>query len=61
MCFPPRARGIHVNDGFLNVLHLDGGEATKRVKLRVEVFGEVQEFVVLGVVKDIWHLLRERG
>lgn len=45
--FPPRARGVHVDDGFLDVLHLGGGEAAKRIELRVEVFREVQEFVVL--------------
>ena len=47
MSFPPRARGVHVDDGFLDVLHLGGGEITKRVVLRVAVFGESQKFVVL--------------
>ena len=41
----PRARGVHVDDGFLDILHLGGGEAAKRVELRVEVIGESQEFV----------------
>ena len=57
----PRARGVHVDDGFLDVLHLGGGEVAKRIELRVEVFGEVQEFVVLGVVKDIRHFPRQRS
>ena len=47
LCFSPRARGVHVDDGFLNVLHLGGGESAKRVVLRAEVFHESYKFVVL--------------
>ena len=47
LCFSPRARGVHVDEGFLDVLHLSGGEIAKRVVLRAEVFHESHKFVVL--------------
>lgn len=47
LCFSPRARGVHVDDGFFDVLHLGGGEIAKRVVLRAEVFHESYKFVVL--------------